>query len=102
MLTGAVSCSNAQQNKEVMATNEKTIVVDVRTTDEWKNDGHADCSVNYPLDQFSSKINSLKTYEKVVLVCRSGNRASHAESLLRSAGFKNIENKGSWKNINCK
>lgn len=102
ILAGTVSCSNAQQNNEAMDTNEKTIIVDVRTTDEWKYDGHADCSINFPLDQFKSKIDSLKGYDKVVLVCRSGNRAQAAESMLRSAGIKNIENKGSWKNVKCR
>ena len=32
------------------------IIVDVRTTEEWEFDGHAECSVNYPLDQFDDVI----------------------------------------------
>ncbi len=45
-----VSC-NFSQNE-----NKDSIIVDVRTTEEWQQDGHADCAVNYPLDQFESKI----------------------------------------------
>ena len=81
----------------------KEIIVDVRTVEEWNEDGHADCSVNYPLDQFASKIEELKKYDKIILVCRSGNRAGIAKDQLRKAGYtKEIENLGPWQNINCK
>lgn len=80
----------------------KQIIVDVRTIEEWNEDGHADCSVNYPLDQFASKIEELKTYDKVILVCRSGNRAGIAKGQLQSAGYtKEIENLGPWQNVTC-
>jgi nucleotide-binding universal stress UspA family protein/rhodanese-related sulfurtransferase len=78
-----------------------SIIVDVRSPEEWLYDGHAECSVNYPLNQFSSKIESLRAYDKVVLVCRSGNRANQAMALLKKAGFKNVENRGMWQNISC-
>lgn len=80
--------------------NMKTIIVDVRTVGEW-NDGHADCSINMPLDQLASKIEELKSYNKVVLVCRSGARAGSAKSMLEGAGIANVENLGAWQNINC-
>ncbi|MBK8368675.1 MAG: rhodanese-like domain-containing protein [Bacteroidetes bacterium] len=84
-------------------TNTKEIIVDVRTIEEWNEDGHADCSVNYPLDQFASKIEELKKYDKVILVCRSGNRAGIAKGQLQSAGYtKEIENLGPWQNVTCK
>lgn len=78
-----------------------SITVDVRSPEEWLHDGHAECSVNYPLDEFPSHIESLRAYDKVILVCRSGNRASYAMDLLQKAGIKNVENKGSWQNVNC-
>ncbi len=85
------------------ATSTKEIIVDVRTEEEWNHDGHADCSVNYPLDAFDSKIEELKQYDKVVLVCRSGNRANIAKAQLQQAGYtKEIENLGAWQNLNCK
>lgn len=80
----------------------KQIIVDVRTIGEWNMDGHSDCSVNYPLDQFESKIAELKKYDKVIIVCRSGNRAGVAKNLLVKAGYtKEVENLGSWQNIKC-
>ena len=77
--------------------------IDNDKDEEWNEDGHADCSVNYPLDQFGNKIEELKKYDKVVLVCRSGNRAGIAKSQLQAAGYtKEIENLGPWQNVTCK
>jgi rhodanese-related sulfurtransferase len=77
----------------------KTIIVDVRTADEFMMDGHAEGSVNYPLDKIENYIDSLREFDKVILVCRSGNRANIARSLLLQAGIYNIENQGAWQNI---
>lgn len=99
----SASCDNCTtDNHIVLPKAGKTIIVDVRTVEEWNNDGHADCSVNYPLDELSTKIETLKAYEKVIVVCRSGNRANAAEEILKQAGIKNVENKGAWQNIACK
>ena len=80
----------------------ETIIVDVRTVAEWENDGHANCSVNIPLDQLEARMSELKKEQKVVLVCRSGNRAGTAKQMLEGAGFTQVENKGAWQNIECK
>lgn len=79
----------------------KMIIVDVRTVEEWQDDGHADCSINIPLDELSTKLDSLRSYEKVVVVCRSGHRAGIAKSALEKEGIQNVENKGPWQNIDC-
>ena len=110
MLVFSLTQCNSQTKKTTKMENTNTtqtavneIIVDVRTIEEWNNDGHADCSVNYPLDQFENKIEELKKYDKVVLVCRSGNRAGIAKNLLQKAGYtKEIENLGLWQNVTCK
>ncbi|WP_306551516.1 rhodanese-like domain-containing protein [Daejeonella sp.] len=79
----------------------KTINVDVRTVDEYNMDGHAECSVNYPLDKIENYIDSLREYDQIKLVCRSGNRANIAKSILAQHGLTNVENKGEWQNIHC-
>ena len=95
---GAISQEQTRQNKDTM----KTIIVDVRTPEEWQFDGHAPCSVNYPLGPvFESKIDSLKGYDKIVVVCRSGGRASSAKMMLEQAGIRNVENLGPWQNVSC-
>ncbi len=87
------------QKNEVMKN--KEIIVDVRSPEEWEFDGHADCSVNYPLDEIQDKVEDLKKYDHIVLVCRSGNRAGVAKRILEQAGLKNVENKGPWQNAVC-
>ena len=77
----------------------KTIVVDVRTAEEFNLDGHAEGSVNYPLDKIESYIDNLRQFDKVILVCRSGNRANIARSILLQSGISNIENRGAWQNV---
>lgn len=107
---GIVACSNSSASSHSITKDEhavlpkpgKNIIVDVRTVEEWNNDGHANCTVNYPLDELNTKIETLKAYKKVIVVCRSGNRANAAKEILEQAGIKNVENKGAWQNITCK
>jgi len=77
----------------------KTVIVDVRTADEFNLDGHAEGSVNYPLDKIENYVDSLREFDKVILVCRSGNRANIARSILLQSGISNIENLGAWQNV---
>ncbi len=90
------SIDSKQKNEKM-----NSIIIDVRTPSEWQNDGHADCSVNIPLDQIGSKIEELKAYNKIVLVCRSGARAGSAKNMLEGAGIKQVENLGPWQNVTC-
>lgn len=112
----ATACNSTQSPASDMATtnqvadstkpsatkSQNNIIVDVRTVEEWNNDGHADCSVNIPLSDLSTKIEELKKYQSITLVCRSGNRANTAKSMLEEAGLQNISNLGAWQNIQCK
>jgi phage shock protein E len=99
-----LSCNSQVQKtnteKSINNKNMKTILVDVRTIEEW-NKGHPTCAVNYPLDMVVSKAEELKQYDKVILVCRSGARAGNAKLQLESLGVKNIENLGAWQNAKC-
>jgi len=80
----------------------KTINIDVRTAGEWIDDGHANCSVNYPLAELDKHVDALRSYDKIIVVCRSGSRAEVAKEMLEQAGIKHVENKGAWQNIECK
>ncbi len=108
LMVGLIACVNSNEASNTNETNPidtdtaKTIIVDVRTVEEWADDGHANCSVNYPLAQLDSKVESLKAYNKIVVVCLSGSRADIAKEMLEKAGIINVENKGAWQNINCK
>jgi len=88
LMFGLLACTNSNEESNVTVTNPidtvitKTIIVDVRTVEEWVNDGHANCSVNYPIAELDKKIESLKAYDKVIVVCRSGSRADVAKEML--------------------
>jgi rhodanese-related sulfurtransferase len=75
------------------------IVIDVRTKGEFSG-GHAHGSVNIPLDQLSSAMKKLKDKDKVIITCcASGMRSASAKAILRSNGYKNVHNAGSWHNL---
>lgn len=106
-----VSCSNSPKEKDLQKQSnqnsattslvDNNIIVDVRTHEEWIEDGHAICTVNFPLDELISHIDTLKQFQKVLLVCRSGNRAEQARNILKDEGIENTENGGAWTNIKC-
>jgi rhodanese-related sulfurtransferase len=64
-----------------------TIFVDVRSDKEWERDPWQP-AINIPHDQISS--NSFNREEKILLVCNSGIRASHAASTLKKNGFTEV------------
>ena len=99
--TGTNTSTSASAADQKPAVTGKTIIVDVRTVEEWNGDGHADCTVNIPLQEFEQRMAELKGYGKVVLVCRSGGRAGKAKEMLESSGFANVENLGPWQNVKC-
>jgi rhodanese-related sulfurtransferase len=70
------------------------VLVDVRTPGEFAEE-HAEKSVNVPVDQISSKAETLwpkKT--KLVVVCASGHRAGRAVEELRARGYTDVVNGG--------
>ncbi len=79
----------------------KSITIDVRSIEEFEYDGHAENSINIPLDRIPDKVAELMDYEQITLVCRSGGRAGIAQSLLRNAGHTNVQNLGPWQTLVC-
>jgi rhodanese-related sulfurtransferase len=77
---------------------DKELIVDVREENEYKS-GHAEGSINLPLSKIEKgEISDIKDFSgKVILVCRSGNRAGIALELLKKNGFKgSVVNGGAW------
>lgn len=69
----------------------KTIVVDVRTPEEFAT-GHLRDAKNIPLADFPQRIGELdKSKGKtVIVVCQNGARADKAVRLLQAAGFEDV------------
>lgn len=75
-----------------------TVIVDVRTAEEY-DEGHIESSINIPLQILADSIKSLKHYEKVIVICRSGRRSAKAKAELEEAGFTNVYNGGGWEHL---
>ncbi len=67
------------------------VVLDVRDEGEFRA-GHIPQSKHMPLAGIGPRIKELDKYrdKPVLLVCRSGNRASAAASLLKKGGFQDV------------
>ncbi|SMC76661.1 rhodanese-like domain-containing protein [Sporomusa malonica] len=71
--------------------NKEAFVIDVRTQQEYQ-DGHIPGAPLIPLNQLERRIDEVPKNQKVLLICRSGNRSGQGTSLLRSKGFDNVYN----------
>ncbi len=75
-------------------------IVDVRTPDEYKQDGHIARAKLVPLLHLESNLNMIDKSKKVLVYCRSGNRSATASRLLSKNGFTVINMSGGmigWK-----
>ncbi|MCF6350790.1 MAG: rhodanese-like domain-containing protein [Flavobacteriaceae bacterium] len=73
------------------------IVLDVRSLAEFK-EGHVEGSKLITLNEISSSIKTIKAWNKpVIIVCKSGGRASIALRYLKNADIDAI-NGGAWQN----
>jgi len=82
---------------EVLLENGATLP-DVRTKEEYKQGAVAN-SINIPLDSLSNNLSKLKKDKPIIAVCASGMRSRNAVAILRSKGFQEVYNGGSWFNF---
>ena len=87
--------------KTKQTTKNETFYVDVRTTAEFAQ-GSVKGAINIPLDQIENQLAKFKGKKNIVVFCRSGNRSSQAKVILEQYGFTNINNGGSWEDVNAK
>lgn len=74
-------------------------IVDVRSREEFRS-GHAEDSVNIPLQEIQQRMDELKSLKQpLVLCCASGNRSGMATQLLKQQGVE-CYNGGSWMDVN--
>ena len=75
------------------------IIVDVRSKGEYAG-GHVKGSLNIPLDQLDYNLKNFKSKEQpIITCCASGMRSGSAKGLLKSKGYTNVHNGGSWHNL---
>jgi|APSaa5957512535_1039671.scaffolds.fasta_scaffold44676_2 rhodanese-related sulfurtransferase len=74
-----------------MNTSKKDFLLDVRTTQEFKEQSVPN-STNTPLNKIPNNLEKLKQINQtILLICRSGARASAAQDFLNNQGIKNTK-----------
>jgi len=74
-------------------------IIDVRTKGEYSR-GHVKGSINIPLDQLSGNLKKIRSKEHpIITCCASGMRSGSAKSYLKSQGYTNVHNGGSWMSL---
>lgn len=93
MLFGVASAQPA------IAETENLVVIDVRTPEEYSS-SHVQNSINIDFysKQFMAEINKLDKSKTYKVYCRSGNRSGQSEKIMKTLGFKDVENIGSLNN----
>ena len=81
------------QEAVMLFNHQDALVLDVREDSEFR-DGRIPKAKHVPLRQLKDRIKELEKFKDkpIVLVCRTGNRSSHASGVLRKAGFENVHN----------
>jgi rhodanese-related sulfurtransferase len=78
------------------------VIIDVRTKGEFAG-GHIKGSVNIPLDQLSSNLAKYKDLNQpIITCCASGMRSASGKNILKSKGYNNVHNGGSWMSLRNK
>tara|TARA_B110000967_G_C18669007_1_gene452076 strand:+ start:166 stop:444 length:279 start_codon:yes stop_codon:yes gene_type:complete len=78
--------------------NKKTTIVDVRTPQEF-SENRVESSINIPLNVIPEKIKELKEMQPIVMCCAAGIRSGQAVEFLKSNGFGEVYNGGSWNDV---
>lgn len=81
---------------------EGAIILDVRTKGEYAG-GHIKGSMNIAVDVLQNNLDKLKDKNKTIITCcASGMRSGMAKNMLRSKGYTNVYNGGSWNGLQRK
>lgn len=77
-----------EQFKEKLKTDKELIVLDVRTPEEVAA-GKIENSINIPVQVLEERINELEKYKdkEIFVLCRTQNRSSAAQSILKENGY---------------
>ncbi len=77
------------------------VILDVRSKGEYQN-GHIKGSLNISVDTLANNLSKLKKDKPIITCCASGMRSASAKSLLKSKGFTEVHNGGSWMTLQNK
>ena len=89
----------------LMNNEDDALIIDIRVEADYKK-GHIKGAKNIPLADMASNLDKYATYKNkpVLIYCNTGNSATRAIKLLKTAGFEKIKNLGggiaAWKEAN--
>ena len=87
--TAGIRLTTAQHLHGDLARNAAPLVVDVRTTREWKA-GHIDGALHIPLGELADRASEIPRARPVATICEAGYRSALAASLLARAGLDDV------------
>lgn len=85
-----------QQAKAIMDSGDKFVLLDVRTEEEYKENGHINGAIlipDYDLKENVEKVIPNKN-EIILVYCRSGRRSNASAKVLLSMGYINVKDIG--------
>lgn len=87
----SVANINSTEVKEFLKQNSKSVILDVRTPDEF-NSGHIENAINLDArnPEIITKINNLNKDAKYLVYCRTNNRSSSVTDYMIKNGFKDV------------
>lgn len=93
-----ISVKDAYEN---LQKDSSIIVLDVRTKQEFKGDGHIKKAINISVDMLNENtVSNLKDKDATIyVVCYSGSRSAMAVSIMKKLGYTNVYDLGgmiSW------
>jgi rhodanese-related sulfurtransferase len=88
----AVATISAPELKQRLDAGEKLYLLDVRSDEEYRHDGHITGSHLLPLQMLSMRLSELPKDTPIVCICRSGNRSSLAADQIARQGFTGVIN----------
>lgn len=70
----------------------QTLVLDVRTENEFHNSGHIDKAFNIPVDRLEKELSSIEEYfdKSISIVCRTDKRSAKAANILLKHGYQDV------------
>jgi phage shock protein E len=74
------------------------VIVDVRSKGEFQT-GHLRNSINIPVDNLDKNLKKLNKNNPIITCCASGARSASAVRILKSNGFEQVFNGGSWNSL---
>ena len=97
-----ICCIRKSRNLHKKYKNVKSIIIDVRTLEEWEK-GHISCAHRIPIHKEPfGWIKQVKTItnndnnKRIIVYCRSGRRAEKAVEILKREGYNNVINAGGY------